>query len=318
MRHATALTLSSLAVIAAACAPPPVIPVPPPTAAMTAPAARPPAGMSLAAVPSGRMYARASLAYEGGATDDARVFSIGGILVRHPKGTVLFDAGFGPGVDEHFRIGTPLLLRLASKYDRQTTVADQLRAAGIVPSDLTAVILTHAHWDHVSGLEALPGVPVWVSEAELAFVKGEDRAGALSRRLGTDSYRAYDFPDGAYRGFLTSRDVFGDGSVVLVPAGGHTPGSIIAFISLPDGKRYALIGDIAWQAEGVDRPAQKPWIARRVDHDREATRDLLVRLNQLKAADPGLVVVPAHDARVWATLPALESAKLAAPSGSAE
>ncbi len=307
MRRSTVLVLSSLAALVAACAPAPVIPVPPPTAAMVAPAANPPDGMSLAAIPSGRMYARAGLAYEGGGMDDARVFSIGGILVRHPKGTVLFDAGFGPSVDEHFRIGTPLLLRLASKYDRQTTVAEELRKAGIAPSGLTAVILTHAHWDHVSGLEALPGVPVWVPAAELAFVKGTAKAGALARRLGTDSYRAYRFTDGPYRGFPASRDLFGDGSVVLVEAGGHTPGSIIAFVSLPDGKRYALIGDIAWQTEGVDRPAQKPWIARSVDHDRDATRALLVRLKQLKAADPGLVLVPAHDARVWATLPTLSA-----------
>ncbi len=307
MRRSTVLVLSSLAVLAA-CAPAPVIPVPPPTAAMAAPAANPPMELSLAAIPSGRMYARAGLAYEGGGMDDARVFSIGGILVRHPKGMILFDAGFGPSVDEHFKVGTPLLLRLASKYDRQTTVAEELRKAGIAPSSLTAVILTHAHWDHVSGLEALPGVPVWVSEAELAFVKGTDKAGALARSLGTDSYRAYDFPDGPYRGFPASRDLFSDGSVVLVQAGGHTPGSIIAFVSLPNGKRYALIGDIAWQTEGVDRPAQKPWIARSVDHDRNATRALLVRLKQLKAADPGLIIVPAHDARVWASLPTLNAA----------
>jgi len=169
MRCSTVLVLSSLAALVAACAPAPVIPVPPPTAAMVAPAANPPAGMSLAAIPSGRMYARAGLAYEGGGMDDARVFSIGGILVRHPKGTVLFDTGFGPSVDEHFKIGTPLLLRLASKYDRQTTVAEELRKGGIAPSSLTAVILTHTHWDHVSGLRLCPAFrcgfrrPNWLS-----------------------------------------------------------------------------------------------------------------------------------------------------------
>jgi len=304
MNRSSILALSLLA-LAAACAPPPTIPVPPPTASMAPPAVTPPEGMSLAAIPSGRMYAKAGLAYEGGGMDDARVFSIGGILVRHPKGTLLFDAGFGPGVDEHFRIGTPLLLRLATRYDRQTTVADELRKAGITPAGLTAVVLTHAHWDHVSGLEALPGVPVWVPESELAFVNSGDAAGKLARTLGTDNYRAYAFPDGPYRGFPSSRDVFDDGSVVLVEGGGHTPGSIIAFISTPDGKRYALIGDIAWQSEGVDRPAQKPWIARKVDHDRDGTRALLVRLKQLKTADPELIIVPAHDARVWKTLPAL-------------
>lgn len=304
MRPLPALS-AALLLMSGACSAPPPLDVPPAARPIAAPAARPPSGMRIAAVPSGRMYAKAGLAYEGGGIDDARTFFIGGLLVQHPKGTLLFDAGFGPSVDEHFRIGTPLLLRLASKYDRQTTVADELRKAGIAPSVLTAVILTHAHWDHVSGLEALPGVPVWVSRDELAFVRGTDKATALARRLGTSAYQPYDFPGGPYLGFERSRDVFGDGSVVLVPAGGHTPGSIIAFVSTPDGKRYALIGDIAWQAEGVDRPAQKPWIARKVDSDHDATRALLIRLHRLKAAVPGLIIVPAHDARVWDTLPRL-------------
>ena len=272
--------------------------------ALTVPATQPPAGMGLYAVPTGRMYSRAALAFEGGRYGDRRVFVAGGILVRHPKGTLLFDAGFGPSVEAH-RITSPWLLRATTKYDRQTTVADELKAAGIAPSSLMAVVLTHAHWDHVSGLEALPGTPVWVTREELAFVRGEDASTALARQLGTASYIAFDFPDGPYLGFARSRDVFGDGSVVLVPAPGHTPGSIVAFIGTPDGKRYALIGDTAWQREGVELPAEKPWVARQVDTDPAATRAMLVRLHQIKTAMPGLIIVPAHDARVWATLPKL-------------
>ena len=272
--------------------------------ALTVPATQPPAGMGLYAVPTGRMYSRAALAFEGGRYGDRRVFVAGGILVRHPKGTLLFDAGFGPSVEAH-RMTSPWLLRVTTKYDRQTTVADELKAAGIAPSSLMAVVLTHAHWDHVSGLEALPGTPVWVTREELAFVRGEDASTTLARQLGTGSYVAFDFPDGPYLGFARSRDVFGDGSVVLVPTPGHTPGSIVAFIATPDGKRYALIGDTAWQREGVELPAEKPWVARQVDTDPAATRAMLVRLHQIKTAMPGLIIVPAHDARVWATLPKL-------------
>lgn len=268
------------------------------------PAPLPPADMRLYALPTGRMYSRAALAFKGGRFDDKRVFMAGGILVQHPKGTLLFDAGFGPSVAAH-RQTSPWLLRVTTKYDRQTTVADLLNSAGIAPSSLTAVVLTHAHWDHVSGLETLPGTPVWVTHAELAFVRGGDASTALARRLGTGSYVAYDFPDGPYLGFSRSRDVFGDGSVVLVPAPGHTPGSIVAFVATPDGKRYALIGDMAWQREGVELPAEKPWIARRVDSDRAATRAMLIRMHQIKTAVPGLIIVPAHDSRIWATLPKL-------------
>ncbi|MDP1736799.1 MAG: MBL fold metallo-hydrolase [Caulobacter sp.] len=272
--------------------------------ALAMPAPQPPAAMRLYALQTGRMYSRAAFAFKGGRLGDERVFTAGAILIRHPAGTLLFDAGFGPGVEAH-RKTSPWLLRVTTKYDHQTSVADQLTAAGIAPSSLTAVVLTHAHWDHVSGLETLPGSPVWVTRDELAFVRGDDASTALARQLGTTRYVAYDFPDGPHLGFARSRDVFGDGSVVLVPAPGHTPGSIVAFIATPDGKRYALIGDTAWQQEGVDLPAEKPWIVRQVDADRAATRAMLIRLHQIKAAMPGLIIVPAHDSRVWATLPRL-------------
>jgi glyoxylase-like metal-dependent hydrolase (beta-lactamase superfamily II) len=274
----------------------------PASPALAVPAARPPAGMRLSAIQTGRMYSRAAFAFKGGRFGDQRVFAAGAILVQHPKGTLLFDAGFGPGVEQHIRTG-PWLLRTATRYDRQATVAEQLTAAGVAPSSLTAVVLTHAHWDHVSGLETLPGVPVWVTSEELAFVRGGDDATKLARQLGTSSYKAYGFPDGPYLGFPRSRDLFGDGSVVLVPAPGHTPGSIVAFVATPDGKRYALIGDMAWQREGVDLPAERPWMVRVVDADRAGVQAMLVRMHQIQAAMPGLTIVPAHDQRVWQTLP---------------
>jgi len=160
----------------------------------------------------------------------------------------------------------------------------------------------------VSGLADLPGVPVWVNDQERSFIKYGDDATALIRSFGDLNYRVYNFPSGPYLGFNKSYDVFEDGSVVLVPASGHTPGSIIAFITLPGDKRYALIGDLVWQTEGINLPAEKPWISRKlVDWDEQRVRQLIVQMHQLQAAIPGLVIVPAHDRRVWDTLPRLGS-----------
>jgi len=281
-----------------------VLPVPA-GAAFTLPTPRPPPELQLYAIASGSMASRAALAYRGGSFSDHRVFAMGSILIRHPQGDLLFDAGFGRSIAAHVRT-TPRLMQWTSQYRAETPVADRLRATGIAPEHLRGVVLTHAHWDHVSGLEDLPGIPVWLHAAELAFIRSGDPSTELARQLGARDYRTLEFSDGAYLGFASSHDLFGDGSVVLVEAPGHTPGSIIAFVHLADGARYALIGDLAWQIEGVELPAERPWLPRRlVDHDAAAVRDLLVHLHRLQRELPGLVVVPAHDQRVWDRLPQL-------------
>jgi N-acyl homoserine lactone hydrolase len=277
----------------------------PPDKPLSIPSAKPPAGMSLAAIPAGEMQDRAIFAFRGGRWSEQRTFAMGGILVRHPQGTLLFDTGFGSQVDAHVA-RLDFLLRSTAHYRKAATVAQQLKAAGIEPRRLQAVVLTHAHWDHVSGLPDLPGVPVWVTQPELEFIRGDHRSTALARSFGDLPYVTYGFPNGPYLGFRTSRDVYGDGSVVLVPAAGHTPGSIIAFITLPSGAKYALVGDLVWQKEGIELPAERPWPIRLlVDSNSAHVRESIVLMRQIARKIPSLVVVPAHDARVWRTLPKL-------------
>jgi N-acyl homoserine lactone hydrolase len=279
----------------------PLVPLP----AFPDPVATPPSDMSLVAIRAGSMDSKAAFAYRGGAFNDARSFSMGGILVRHPRGMLLFDTGFGRNVDAHNETA-PFIARLLTKYTKGTPVADQLIASGLDPHQLMGIVLTHAHWDHVSGLDDLRGVPVFVTKEELDFIHSGDVASALIRSFGELPYKVYGFPGGPYMGFDRSYDVFGDGSVVIVPAGGHTPGSVIAFITLPDRRRYALVGDIVWQREGVEIPAERPWVARRIaDKDDDQVRTVVVRLHMLKERFPDLIIVPAHDSRVWDTLPTL-------------
>jgi glyoxylase-like metal-dependent hydrolase (beta-lactamase superfamily II) len=196
---------------------------------------------------------------------------------------------------------------LASLTVKQPTV-DALAARGIKPGDLRAIVLTHSHWDHVSGLADLREVPVWITAEELAHARSDDEGGKLYRQLEAQGpLRLHDliFDGGAYGPFAASHDFFGDGSVVLVPMPGHTPGSVSVFVNLPAGKRCLIIGDTSWTKEGVDWPAEKPWLARRmVDFDAAVVREQLVLLHQLQRANPDLIIVPAHDPRVHETIPA--------------
>ena len=261
------------------------------------------ANVDIKAVLAGKMYSSAGLAYRGGNLLEQRIFNMGAILVEHPKGKLLFDTGFGSTVAEQFK-STPWLMQKTARFEREPTVAAQLVTAGIPQNELTGVVLTHAHWDHVSGLVDLPDVPVLVPQSELDFINSGNAATALAREIGTKNYQTYAFDGAPYLGFEHSHDFFGDGSVVAVPAPGHTPGSIFVFINTSDGKHYVLVGDTAWQSEGVDLPAEKPWLARNlVDNDAAEVRGLLVRLHQLKQAMPDLIVIPAHDRRIWEQLP---------------
>lgn len=260
------------------------------------------AGVSVHAVLTGKILTRAGMTYRGGSLIEERATGMGALLVKHPSGNILIDAGLGRNVDAHYET-VPWLMRNVTTLVKETPAAGQLKTAGV---EVSAIVLTHAHWDHVSGVEDFPNIPVWMSEAELAFVDKGGAATELARSVKTTDFTNFPWNGGPYMGFEKSHDVFGDGALVIVPAPGHTPGSIFVFVTTSDGMRYLLIGDTAWQSEGVDRPAEKPWVSRRlVDQQPERVRALLVQLNQLKRQVPDLIVLPAHDRRMWETLPRL-------------
>jgi len=262
-------------------------------------------GVSFSVIRGAEMQSQEGFAVRGGSLTKPLVTAVVAFMVEHPRGRLLIDAGAGRQVTEHLKT-TPLLLRALASLTVKAPTLDALAARGLGPRDLRGVVLTHSHWDHVSGLEDLREVPVWITPEELAHARSDDEGGKLYRELeahGQFQLEELRFAGDSYGPFSESHDFFGDGSVVLVPMPGHTPGSIAVFVTLPDGKRFLVIGDTSWTREGVDWPAEKPWLARRmVDFDAAGVREQLVLLHQLQRANPNLVIIPAHDARAHVTI----------------
>lgn len=280
------------------------LPAPPPLALAALPPATPPATMQLWQLPTGVIHRTAAFAYRGGAVDDHRDFAMTALLVRHPRGDLLIDAGLGRQVRAHLA-DLPWAFRAVTNEAPGTPVVDQLTRAGIAPAQLAGILLTHGHWDHASGAADLGDAPIWVTEAERAAIVGGDWLTAAARRSAA-RLRTYGFEGGPYLGFPVSHDVFGDGSVVVVPCPGHTPGSVVVFVALPSGRRYALVGDLVWQREGITQRQERPWLMRTMaDADAAAVRRGIGRLAAIAARFPEIELVPAHDARGLAAVPTL-------------
>ena len=80
---------------------------------------------------------------------------------------------------------------------------------------------------------------------------------------------------------------------------GHTPGSIGLFLTVDSGTVYFFIGDVAWTQDAMQAGAPKFWAASLlVDHDADQTHASVAQVRATVQAQPGLVVVLAHDSTV--------------------
>ena len=269
------------------------------------PKAAPPAEMAIFQLPTGLTHRTAAFGYRGGSFFDKRDFSMTAVLVKHPKGDILIDTGFGSQIDSHFE-KMPLLFRLGTSYEKKIPAAAQLAQAGYEFKKLRGILLTHAHWDHVSGIPDFPNVPVLITAEERGFIESDSPWSAVARSFEQVAFEEYGFEDKTYLGFPKSYDLYGDGSIVIVPAAGHTPGSIIVFVALPNNQRYAFVGDLVWQREGITEREEKPWLMRRsADSDPDKVRENILRMAAIAARFPEMIIVPAHDSRAFAGIPQL-------------
>jgi glyoxylase-like metal-dependent hydrolase (beta-lactamase superfamily II) len=259
--------------------------------------------MAIYALPTGVNHRTAAFAYRGGSPWEKWDSALTAVLVRHPQGDVLIDTGVGRTIASQLK-QMPLSFRLGTDLVPSRTAADQLDAAGYDRKHLRYILLTHAHWDHVSGAPDFPGVPVLVTAAEHRFIDDGAWLTATARSMNPSQLQEYAIDGGRYLGFERSHDLYGDGSIVMVPAPGHTPGSVVVFATLPGGARYAFVGDLVWMREGVLDREERPWLVRSaLEHDAVALRQSLLRLNAIATRYPQITIVPSHDASGYAAIP---------------
>lgn len=130
-----------------------------------------PASPSLAQTPSYEIHAvrYATLAnfpvsslVMGAAPDERMDVAMAVWLVRGGGRTILVDAGFHrPQWFERFAI---------EDYLRPDSAVMQ---AGVQPGEVTDIVVTHAHWDHMGGIDLFPDATIWIQADEYSYYTGE-------------------------------------------------------------------------------------------------------------------------------------------------
>ncbi len=222
------------------------------------------------------------------------------VLVRHPRATFLYDTGLCSDIFSFLEEQSLFFRKTLANFRFVQSLRSHLMEQQLEPDDLDFALLSHLHWDHVSGIPDLPEVPLRINRveydaAQLGLLQAN--GGLVNRLMGKNPVELFDVDGLCYEGFRASHDLFGDGSVVLVPLPGHTAGNTGMFINRANGPRLFLLGDAAWVSQNYLRPAtMHPFIWSKVTSDDATARQTLIDLHHFAHQHPEVAMIAMHDA----------------------
>ena len=174
-----------------------------------------------------------------------------------------------------------------------------LAALGVKPEEVTHVMCTHLHWDHVGwNTRLLNGqwVPTFPNARYVMAKREYDHwNGVYEKARGkTDNIHAMSFEDSvlpimrAEKAVLVADDYELDHGISLEPCHGHSPGHVVVNVAA-GGQKGVFIGDV------IHHPMQIlfPSLSCRADFDMDASRVSRTALIE-KHADAGTIVMPQH------------------------
>ena len=223
-------------------------------------------------------------------------------LIEHRDGPILFDTGLDPEILKNpnyisSSIGRFFLRRVfrfeATSGDRLDSV---VKAAGFTSNAITRAVISHLHFDHIGGIEQIPQAELIVSDREWAQLSTPqpERDWILREHIEIPGARwhliqFHPTDDPLLQSFEGAYDVAGDGSIVLLPTPGHTPGSLSMLIRREGWSPILLVGDLTYEAALLEKDIT-PGIG-----DAAELRRSYAKVRHLKEQLPDLVIVPAHD-----------------------
>jgi glyoxylase-like metal-dependent hydrolase (beta-lactamase superfamily II) len=224
-----------------------------------------------------------SFAVQAGRFADPVQMSFGSVELSWPGRTAIIDTA----VDAETLEEMSQAPESGFDPDAYSVMLDAMELASLV-------VVTHEHLDHVMGLARHPDPAavaphLGITPTQRAVLGQFARSGEVPEAYASLPLEARTQP------------VRLDAGLVAIPMAGHSPGSEMFYVQAADGTEYLFIGDIAWNMSNIDDLTTRPQLLNLLffdpPEDRTRTRAQLRALHDLNQAEPGLVIVPAHDRR---------------------
>jgi len=223
-------------------------------------------------------------------------------LIEHRDGPILFDTGIDPAIltDKGYirqAIGRFLLARIFRlNITDQDRVDRLLEKAGVAAGDIQMAVISHLHFDHVGGIAQIPQAELLVSALEWAILSEPhpEREWILREHIEIPSakWRQIAFEptdDPLFEGFDGIYDIAGDGSMILLPTAGHTPGSMSMLVRQAGWAPILLVGDMTYETASLEKDIVP------ATGDRDMLLATFAKVRRLEKRLPGLEIVASHD-----------------------
>ena len=165
----------------------------------------------------------------------------------------------------------------------ENTPFAQLAKLGLAKSDVTLMIQSHTHIDHIGHMDGFADVPILIAAAERA----------LPRPLYWSGKQAMEWPDRDYH--LVTEDITLSQGFEVLLCPGHAPGQMAFTVKLPQSGWILLTSDAISRAAEIEEGFVGSWdVPLAVHHG-----DRLMRL----ARDRNARVIFGHSPQQWPSLP---------------
>jgi N-acyl homoserine lactone hydrolase len=175
-----------------------------------------------------------------------------------------------------------------------SSLVEQLAQLHLTPQQITFVGISHYHGDHVGHVASFPQATLLIGKGDWETLNDAKSNPAVNPA----NFVHWISGGGKVEPFIGDKDVFGDGSVIMLSTPGHTPGHHSLLVKLKDKGNVLITGDLAHFRENYDSNGVPTFNTSRAE-----TLASLDRFKQL-AANLQATVIIQHDARDIGKLPA--------------